>query len=296
MSPSTSTSLQTTQATAIQSLLVDFPLPSTNFRSIDSQTPSGNSDSPTPSESTAAANQQARIFPADSTTTLSQQQAFNQPSSAALACLNISSPASTSQFGLCFASATTGSLPRVPTLLDARAVKFPKPRILQHVSPPDLPVPVPQPVGTPAIASYARAAREPVIAPAYPTSASHINDNRTQDIPGRARVTSVFSDGETTPLPSPRRRGAAASPISVAEAFQHQRCFPAKTKEGKFKIELCRNFGKPGGCPFGNSCTYAHGAHELRTKPLLAQHLEGRLDANSYRRYPCFDQVSGGAW
>jgi len=72
--------------------------------------------------------------------------------------------------------------------------------------------------------------------------------------------------------------------------------FRPSPRHAKFQIELCRNFGKPEGCPYGSSCTYAHGAQELRTKPLLTQHLEGKLDVNSYRRHPCFDQVSGGAW
>ena len=138
----------------------------------------------------------------------------------------------------------------------------------------------------PAVASYAKIVT--TTAPPNLASMSHgVLDTRAASSSG----------GKMTPPSSPRRPdpGTAPSPTSVAEAIQPQ-CFPAKQKAGKFKVELCRNFEKPGGCPFGSSCTYAHGTHELRTKPLLTQHLEGKLDANSFRRHPCFDQVSGGAW
>ncbi|EJK53191.1 hypothetical protein THAOC_27427 [Thalassiosira oceanica] len=153
----------------------------------------------------------------------------------------------------------------------------------------------------PAVASYATVAT--TTAPTHLASMSHgVLDTRAQATQGRveAAITSS-SGGKMTPpsSPAPRRPdpGTAPSPTSVAEVAEaiQPTCFPAKPKEGKFKTELCRNFEKPGGCPYGSSCTYAHGAQELRTKPLLTQHLEGKLDLNSYRRHPCFDQVSGGA-
>ena len=95
---------------------------------------------------------------------------------------------------------------------------------------------------------------------------------------------------ELLPSVAPRRpdRRTASSPPSVAEAIQPHP-FPATQKPG-YKIELCRNYDKPGGCRFGDRCICSRNA-EMRTGPLLTQHLEEKLDAIWFRRHPCFDQV-----
>mmetsp|Transcript_14025 Transcript_14025/g.31939 ORF Transcript_14025/g.31939 Transcript_14025/m.31939 type:complete len:736 (+) Transcript_14025:277-2484(+) len=192
------------------------------------------------------------------------------------------------------------SVPLLPTLLSAQAPPIrPSPRRAPQELLPSVDDFDGKRCGVaPAVASYATVVT--TTAPTHLASMSHgVLDTRTQAIQGRVEAAFTSSSGvKMTPpsSPAPRRPdpGTAPSPTGVAEAIQPQ-CFPAKQKEGKFKVELCRNFGKPGGCPYGSSCTYAHGTQELRTKPLLTQHLEGKLDANSFRRHPCFDQVSGGA-
>ena len=187
-----------------------------------------------------------------------------------------------------------GQLPSVPLLplLSAHAPSFsPSPRrALREL------LPSVDGFDAPAVASYAMVA---TTAPTHLASTSHgILDARAQVVQGGAEAVIAPSGDEATPPSSPIRPDprTAPSPTSVAEALIQPQCFPAKQKVGKFKIELCRNFDKPGGCPFGNSCNYAHGELELRKKPLLTLHCEGNLDANWHRRYPCFDQVSGGAW
>ena len=187
---------------------------------------------------------------------------------------------------------TISSAQQLPTTLSAKSPSFfPGPRR----APQDL---------LPSVDDYAPAAVSyATVATTAPTrhlpSTSHdVFDTRAQDVRGPVEAAAAPSAGDnTTPRSSPRGldRRTASSPTSVAETIQPH-CFPASQKPGKYKIEMCRNLDKPGGCPFGKRCTYAHGPHELRTKPLLTQHREGKLDANSYRRYPCFDQVSGGAW
>ncbi|EJK57746.1 hypothetical protein THAOC_22179 [Thalassiosira oceanica] len=192
------------------------------------------------------------------------------------------------------------SVPLLPTLLSAQAPPIrPSPRRAPQELLPSVDDFDGKRCGVaPAVASYATVVT--TTAPTHLASMSHgVLDTRTQAIQGRVEAAVTSSSGvKMTPpsSPAPRRPdpGTAPSPTGVAEAIQPT-CFPATPKEGKFKTELCRNFEKPGGCPYGSSCTYAHGAQELRTKPLLTQHLEGKLDANSFRRHPCFDQVSGGA-
>ena len=164
---------------------------------------------------------------------------------------------------------TVTSAPQFPTTLSLQARPFPRPRR----APREL---------LPSVDDYAPAA----------VSYAMVSTTPTTYLPSTS-----LSVLDTRALVAPRRhdRGTASSPTSVAEVIQPQ-CFPAKQKPGKYKIELCRNYDKPGGCPFGSSCTYAHGRHELRAKPLLFRDREGNLNANWFRGFPCADQVSGGAW
>ena len=187
---------------------------------------------------------------------------------------------------------TVSFAPQLPTILSphAQARPFPRPRRAPRELLPSVDD------YAPAAVSYATVA---TTAPSHLPPTSHgVLDTRAQAVRGPVEAAAAPSAGDNTSPPSSPRgldRRTAPSPTSVAETIQPH-CFPASQKPGKYKIEMCRNLDKPGGCPFGKRCTYAHGPHELRTKPLLTQHREGKLDANSYRRYPCFDQVSGGAW
>ena len=46
-----------------------------------------------------------------------------------------------------------------------------------------------------------------------------------------------------------------------------------KPVPNKFKTDLCRNWMNTGSCKFGKDCTYAHGQHELQSKPELPSNL-----------------------
>ena len=185
---------------------------------------------------------------------------------------------------------TVTSAPQFPTTLSLQARPFPRPRRAPRELLPSVDD------YAPAAVSYATVA---TTAPSHLPPTSHgVLDTRAQAVRGPVEAAAAPSAGDNTSPPSSPRgldRRTVSSPTSVAEALQPH-CFPASPKGGKYKIEICLNYDKPEGCRFGADCTYAHGPHELRTKPLLTQHREGKLDANSYRRYPCFDQVSGGAW
>eukprot|EP00347_Sterkiella_histriomuscorum_P009686 403340266 len=55
----------------------------------------------------------------------------------------------------------------------------------------------------------------------------------------------------------------------------------------KFKISLCKLFEQTGSCNFGNKCSYAHGAHELRRidDPLPKQAIHEKIDRVPYSNY-----------
>lgn len=49
------------------------------------------------------------------------------------------------------------------------------------------------------------------------------------------------------------------------------------TYKVKYKTELCRNFELQGFCKFGESCCYAHGVHELRSKTHLNSNYKSKI-------------------
>jgi len=84
---------------------------------------------------------------------------------------------------------------------------------------------------------------------------------------------------------SPITAQQRSSPSSQAK--KRASVSPAENK--KYKMELCKNFLK-GGCPFGSSCHFAHGAGELNRPDPIELVRDGKL------LYICEIWASTGAW
>lgn len=67
-------------------------------------------------------------------------------------------------------------------------------------------------------------------------------------------------------------------------------------RSAKVKTELCRHFGTPKGCPFGDKCNYAHGVHELKYTKLMSLERAGLVDVEIFRIHPCPIWVATGSW
>jgi len=57
--------------------------------------------------------------------------------------------------------------------------------------------------------------------------------------------------------------------------------------ESKKKTELCRNFEMYGSCKFGDTCSYAHGAHQLQKKTHLPSNFMTKLCTQFHRDGTC---------
>jgi hypothetical protein len=57
--------------------------------------------------------------------------------------------------------------------------------------------------------------------------------------------------------------------------------------EAKKKTELCRNFEMYGNCKFGNTCSYAHGSHQLQKKTHLPSNFMTKLCTQFHRDETC---------
>ena len=94
----------------------------------------------------------------------------------------------------------------------------------------------------------------------------------------------IAPGGGRSPANSPTQRSSTPS----SQAKKKQASSPADNK--KFKMELCKNFLKKGGCPFGSSCHFAHGFAELILPDPRDLVREGKL------LYICEIWASTGAW
>ena len=84
---------------------------------------------------------------------------------------------------------------------------------------------------------------------------------------------------------SPTQR--SSTPSSQAK---NKRASVSPADNKKYKQELCNNFLKKGGCPFGSSCHFAHGFAELILPDPRDLVREGKL------LYICEIWASTGAW
>eukprot|EP00586_Coscinodiscus_wailesii_P000663 CAMPEP_0172481594 /NCGR_PEP_ID=MMETSP1066-20121228/7587_1 /TAXON_ID=671091 /ORGANISM="Coscinodiscus wailesii, Strain CCMP2513" /LENGTH=855 /DNA_ID=CAMNT_0013244041 /DNA_START=305 /DNA_END=2872 /DNA_ORIENTATION=- len=66
-------------------------------------------------------------------------------------------------------------------------------------------------------------------------------------------------------------------------------------RSAKVKTELCRNFETEKGCPFGDRCNYAHGAHQLKYTKLIDLERAGLIDVEIFRTHVCSCWVATGA-
>jgi hypothetical protein len=66
-------------------------------------------------------------------------------------------------------------------------------------------------------------------------------------------------------------------------------------RSAKVKTELCRNFETEKGCPFGDRCNYAHGAHQLKYTKLIDLERAGLIDVEIFRTHACSCWVATGA-
>ncbi len=91
----------------------------------------------------------------------------------------------------------------------------------------------------------------------------------------------------------------AAAPVSVLgglplTAPQHITATTPQANEmlipQKFRTRLCEHFGKETECPFGRSCMFAHGPHQLRTEQKNIE--DGLVTAEAVRSFRAIKQAS----
>ena len=70
------------------------------------------------------------------------------------------------------------------------------------------------------------------------------------------------------------------SPLSHS-SFSHNKHTPIL----RYKTKKCKHFEKSGKCKFGDSCIFAHGAHELRQAPLSPTTPEGDRPRSDSKKF-----------
>jgi len=117
---------------------------------------------------------------------------------------------------------------------------------------------------------------------------SHQNNNNTKISPKKFR-----RDSPTTIIPYSPGNSSLGSNQSTEE---QQQCRSTPRKQ-RLKTELCMHWTNGRECPFGDTCTYAHGEHELQITKLLDFQRAGLIeDAQTYRTKPCWTWVATGSW
>lgn len=67
-------------------------------------------------------------------------------------------------------------------------------------------------------------------------------------------------------------------------------------RKTRIKTEMCMHYVNHRPCPFGATCTYAHGEEELQMTRLLDLERAGLVDLETYRTKPCLAWVMTGSW
>jgi Zinc finger C-x8-C-x5-C-x3-H type (and similar) len=67
-------------------------------------------------------------------------------------------------------------------------------------------------------------------------------------------------------------------------------------RKNRIKTEMCMHYVNNRPCPFGASCTYAHGEEELQMTKLLDLGKAGLVDLETFRTKPCLTWVMTGSW
>ena len=101
-----------------------------------------------------------------------------------------------------------------------------------------------------------------------------------------------------------RRRSPAntSAPPSSSSNKSRKSHFSPQSEEDeavrktRIKTELCLHYINKTSCPFGSSCTYAHGEEELQLTKLMDLHRAGLVDFETYRTKPCLTWISTGSW
>ena len=73
-----------------------------------------------------------------------------------------------------------------------------------------------------------------------------------------------------------------ARPSEASSASQAVHSFRAK-----YKTELCKNWELTGTCSFEDSCSFAHGAHELNSKPHVPKNYKTKLCKRFHEELYC---------
>lgn len=99
----------------------------------------------------------------------------------------------------------------------------------------------------------------------------------------------IDSRGQRVTTPRPKTPNGRKSPFAKKEEDD-------AVRKTRIKTELCIHYANGRPCPFGASCTYAHGEEELQLTKLLDLHEAGLIDVGIFRTKPCLTWVATGSW
>ena len=84
--------------------------------------------------------------------------------------------------------------------------------------------------------------------------------------------------------------------VAAAYSLSTNREADETSRKQRVKTEMCMHYSNGKVCPFGDNCTYAHGAEELQMTKLVDLHRAGLIDMDTYRTNPCLTWVTTGSW